>query len=421
MSDIKKLENAKIEVTSVIEGEEWAKAQDKAFKKIAKDIEIKGFRKGQAPEHMIRQHIKEEGILAEAAQDIAQSKLEEAMKEHDLRLIDRPELRINSITKESCSLGFICPVYPDVELGDYKKVKFEKEKVEVKDDEVTKELDRIKEQKAELELKEDGVVEKGNTVVLDFEGFKDGVPFEGGKADNYELVIGSGSFIPGFEDQMIGMKAEEEKDINVTFPENYHVEDLKGKPVVFKVKVHEIKNKVVNELNDDLVKDLKIDGVNTVDELKNHLKDQLLKNKEIEAENKATEKLLDQLIDISKIDIPAVMTSHEVDQMMNEYASRFMQQGIPFDQFLKMTGQTAEELKKTFEPQAIKRVKTTLILEEIVKKEKIDVTEEDLNKYYDDLSKQYNNMPIEDIKKYLTPDQVTGDLKLQKALDLLKK
>jgi len=421
MSDIKKLENAKVEVTTVIDGDEWAKAQDKAFKKIAKDVEIKGFRKGQAPEHMLRQYIKEEGILAEAAQEIAQGKLEEVMKEHDLKLIDRPELKINALTKDSCSLGFICPVYPDVELGDYKSVKFEKEKVDVKDEEVTKELDKIKEQKAELELKEDGVVENGNTVVLDFEGFKDGVPFEGGKADNYELVIGSGSFIPGFEEQVIGMKPEEEKDINVTFPENYHVEDLKGKPVVFKIKVHEIKNKVVNELNDDMVKELKIDGVNTVDELKAHVKEQLLKNKETEAENKATEKVLDKLIELSKIEVPEVMTNHEVEQMVNEYASRFLQQGIPFDQFLKMTGQTLDGLKKTFEPQAIKRVKTTLILEEIARKENLDISEDELNKHYEGISKQYNNMPIDEIKKYLTPDQVKGDLKLQKALDLLKK
>ena len=420
MSEVKKIENAKVELKCTVDGDKWKEAQKKAFKKLANNLEVKGFRKGQVPESIVKKHISLEAVQFEAAQDIAQDALIDGIKENDLELIDRPELNIDSVTEDACKLTFMCPVNPDVKLGDYKNLKYKAEEVSVTDGDVEAELDKLKEQKAELEIKEDGAVEKGDITVIDFEGFKDGVPFEGGKGENYELTIGSGQFIPGFEDQLIGMKSNEEKEINVSFPDDYHVEDLKGKPVVFKVKLHEIKKKVLATIDDELVKDLKIKDVNTVDELKNYVKDNLLKNKQYEAENKAIEEVLNKLVEGSEIDVPEAMIKREQEQMLNDYAQRFMQQGIALDQFLKATGQTADQMKETFKPEAIKRIKTTLCLSEISKVEKLEATADDIAKQYDDMVKQYG-MPVDEVKKYVSEDQIKSELKLQKALDFLKK
>ena len=420
MSEVKKIENAKVELTCTVDGDKWTSAIKKAFKKLSANLEVKGFRKGQVPESIVKKHISDEQVQFEAAQDVAQEALVEGIKENDLELIDRPELKIDSVNADACKLTFVCPVTPDVKLGDYKKLEYKVEEVSVSDGDVEAEIDKLKEQKAELEIKEDGTVEKGDITVIDFEGFKDGVAFEGGKGENYELTIGSGQFIPGFEDQLIGMKAEEEKEINVSFPEDYHVEDLKGKPVVFKVKLHEIKKKVLATIDDELVKDLKIKDVNTVDELKNYIKDNLLKNKKFEAENKATEELLNKLIEGSEIDIPEVMISREQEQLVNDYSQRFMSQGITLDQFMKITGQTLDQMKEGFKPEAIKRIKTTLCLGELSKIEKLEPTAEDITKQYEDMAKQYN-MQVDDVKKYVTDDQIKSDLKLEKALDFLRK
>lgn len=419
-SEVKKIENAKVELTCTVDGDKWSDALKKAFKKLSKNLEVKGFRKGQVPESIVKKHITDEACQYEAAQAIAQDTLVEGIKENDLELIDRPELKIDSINNDECKLTFTCPVNPDVELGDYKNLGYKVEDVSVSDGDVEAELDKLKEQKAELEIKEDGTVENGDITVIDFEGFKDGVPFEGGKGENYDLTIGSGSFIPGFEEQMIGMKQDEEKEINVTFPEDYHVDDLKGKPVVFKVKVHEIKKKVLATIDDELVKDLKIENVNTVDELKNNIKENLLKNKKYEAENKAVQDMLDKLVEGSKIDVPEVLITREEENLVNDYAQRFMAQGITLDQFMKITGQTLDQMKEGFKPEAEKRVKTTLCLAEVSKVEKLEASNEDIDKYYDDMSKQYN-ISVDEVKKYVDESQVKSEVKLQKALDFLKK
>lgn len=420
MFDVKKIENAKVELSCNIDGDKWKEALKKAYKKLASNLEIKGFRKGQAPESVVKKHISDEQVQYEAAQAIAQDTLIEGVKEKDIELIDRPELKIDSINNDSCKLSFVCPTNPDVTLGDYKKLEYKEEDVKVEEKEVDDELNKLKEQKAEVEIKEDGTVEKGDIAVIDFEGFKEGVAFEGGKGENYDLTIGSGSFIPGFEDQLIGMKSDEEKDVNVTFPEDYHVDDLKGKAVVFKVKLHEIKKKVLAEINDELVKDLKIKDVNTVDQLKTYIKDNLLKNKKADAENRAIETMLNKLVEESKMDVPEVMIKREQEDMVNDYASRFMQQGITLDQFLKMTGQTLDQLKENFKDDALKRIKTTLCLKEIAKLENISPSKEDIEKQYNDMATQYS-MKVEDVKKYVTEDQISSDLKLQKTVEFLKK
>ena len=256
--------------------------------------------------------------------------------------------------------------------------------------------------------------------MIDFEGFLDGVAFEGGKGENYDLVIGSHSFIPGFEEQLIGMKAEETKDINVKFPDDYHASDLKGKDAVFKVTVHEIKKKILPELNDEFAAEQKIENINTVEELRNYTKENLSKRKEADAANKAETDLMDKLADITEVEIPEVMVNSELDAMVQNYEQRMMQQGLSLQQFLQITQQTMEGLRDSMKEDAKKRIKINLALDEIAKKEEIKVEEEDLNAEFQKMADMYG-MDVEEVKKYVPDSTLKDDLRLQKALDLLKK
>ncbi|MBR4461000.1 MAG: trigger factor [Erysipelotrichaceae bacterium] len=419
MSEYKKIENAKAELTCTLEGEEWEKAKKTAFRKLASKVEIKGFRKGQAPKNLVNKYINNQEVLLDAAESLAQKAMDDAIKEHELTLIDRPELKIDEMLDEKCVLTFSCPVLPDVKLGDYKALKYEVEDVKVEDKEVNDEVARNLDRKADLELKDEGEVEDGDTVVIDFEGFLDDVPFEGGKADNHELLIGSHSFIPGFEDQLIGMKAEEEKDINVVFPEDYHAEELKGKPARFHVTVHEIKKKVLPEYNDEFVKELKIDDVETVEAYENYIRSNIEQRKKDQATQDAENKLIDELSDIVEAEIPQVMIDSELQSMIQNYETRLMQQGISLSQFMQLTGQTIDGLKETMKEDALKRVKINLGLAEIVKKEKIAISPEDVNAEYERMADLYG-LTVEELHNYVPEDTLLDDLKLQKALDLLK-
>jgi len=418
-SKVEKIKNAEIKITAPVEEAKWQEAQKTAFKKLSKKVQIKGFRKGQAPEAMIRKMISSQEILIEAAQAIAQETLVNSIDENKVELIDRPTLNIQKLDEKECILEFTCPVKPDVKLGDYKSIKYAPKKVTIKKEDIEEELKKIQESKAELELKEDGKVEKNDTAVIDYEGFKDGEPFDGGKAENYDLVIGSGTFIPGFEDQLIGMKAEEEKTIDVTFPEDYHEESLKGKPVQFKVKVHEIKKKVLPEITPELIEELKIENVKTKEELEAHLKETLKNRKEKEEESKATEEVLTKLADDAEIDIPQVMIKFEQEYMYHDYSNQMMSQGIDINTYFKITGGNKDSFMESFKENAIKKVKINLVLEEIAKVEKIEVAKEDIEKEYNDLAKQYS-MEVDDIKKYISENQLKEDLLLKKALDFVK-
>ena len=419
MSEIKKVENAKVEITSVVDGEKWAEAYNKAFNKLAAKNSIDGFRKGKAPKNILKKVINPQSVCYEAVDEIAQSVLEEAIKEHNVELIDRPELNLGTVNETSCTFIFTCPVPPDVELGDYKNLGYHVEEVSVTDGDVEAELDKLKEQKAELEIKEEGELENGDISVIDYEGFKDGVPFEGGKGENFELTIGSGQFIPGFEEQLIGMKTEEEKEINVTFPENYHVEELKGQPVIFKVKLHEIKKKVLPELDEELIKDLKIENVNTLDELKEYYRANLLKSRKDWAENKALDEAINKLVEEATVEIPEVMINSMCDNMINEYGQQFMAQGLSMEQFRSMFGENVDGLRNAFRPEAEKRVKTNLCLNKLAELENLNVGAEDLEKYYSDLAETYS-MPVEDVKKYIPESNAKEDLKVRKALDFIR-
>lgn len=420
MAEYKKIEDGKAELTCAIKGKKWEAATKKAFDKLVKKLDIKGFRKGQVPASLAKKYITDEACWYEAASELSNEAFKEALDEHHVDLIDQASMDLKEIGAEGVTIVFNCPVKPDVTLGDYKALKYELEEVTVTDEEVENEINKTLERKGDLELKEDGAVEDGDTVVIDFEGFKDEVAFDGGKADNYELVIGSHSFIPGFEEQVIGMKSEETKDINVTFPEDYHVEELKGAPVVFKVTVHEIKKKVLPTLDDEFVKELKIENVETVDAYKEHVKESILSSKKAEAERKADEKLLKALCDEATINIPSVMIEKETEAMLNDQAARLQYQGIPFDQYLKIIGQTREDIKKQLEESATARIKTTLCLEEVAKLENLEASDEDIEKYYDDMAKGYG-MDVAEVKKYVPKENIIDDVKLQKAVDFLKK
>ena len=420
MAEYKKTENAKAELTCTLEGEEWQKAKDASFKKLAAKVEIKGFRKGQAPKSLVSKYISSNEILLEAAEALAQEALNKAIDEHDVTLIDRPELKIDDLNDDKCVMTFVCPVLPDVKMGDYKKIKYKKDDVKVEDKEIDDQIADLLDRKADLELKEDGEVEDGDTTVIDYEGFLDGVAFEGGKGENYDLVIGSHSFIPGFEEQLIGMKAEETKDIDVTFPADYHAEDLKGKAAKFTVTVHEIKKKVLPELNDEFVKELKYENVNTVEELKNFTRENITKRKESDAENKAENDLMDKLAEMTEVEIPEVMVKSELDSMIQNYEQRMMQQGFSLAQFLQITNQTIDQLRESMKEDAVKRIKINLGLSEIAKKEKVEVNDEDIDAEFKKLSDMYG-IETEEVKKYVPESTLKDDIRLQKTLDLLKK
>ena len=414
--------NSQAELRVTVDGETWKKAQEKAFKKIAQNLQLKGFRKGHAPAELVRKRVNPREVLAEAVDAVAQEAFNFGLEEYkEIRLIDRPLLDVEALDEESVSLLFKLTVYPDVELGDYKAVEYKEDKVSVLKKDVDREIENIRQKHAEEVLKEEGKVENGNIAVIDFEGFRDGVAFEGSKGVEYPLEIGSGSFIPGFEEQIIGMETEEEKDINVTFPENYGVADLAGQPVVFHVKVDGIKEKVLPELNDEFVQEVNIaEDVKTVDELTKHLKEQMKAQRKSEAEEKATNKLLDDLCEVCKVDIPEIMIEDETQRTFEDYAARIQQQGLSLDMYYRIMGTDEKGFKEQLKPEAEKKVRIRLILEAIADDMKVEVTEDDLKEEYEAMAKQYG-MEVDKIKELVPDTYLSDDLKMRKTLEALKK
>ena len=407
------------ELKVTIEGENWKTAQTKAFNKLAKELEIPGFRKGSVPAAMAKKYVPAQKIMLEAVEHCAQDLLDAGIEEHSLWPISRPELNVEEISEEAATMSFTFAIKPEVKLGEYQGLAYEVEETSVSEEEVEAELKRIQENFAELEVKENGEVENGDTAVIDFEGFKDGVAFEGGKGENYPLEIGSNSFIPGFEEQVIGMKKEETKDINVTFPENYQAAELAGQPVVFKVTVHEIKAKVLPELNDDLAKDVNAPDVETMDDLKALIRKNQEEQKQQNAENEATNKLISTVVDACEVEIPEVMIKNETDDMIQDYANRLQQQGISLTQFFQITGQSEETLREQMAKDAESKVKLRLVLDAIATQENLEVGEEDIDTEYGLIASQYN-MEKEKVKELIPASSISYDVRLRKALDLIK-
>ena len=415
--ELKEKSTGELKVT--IEGEAWETAKKKALNKIAKNANIPGFRKGKVPTAMIKKQFGEKAILAEAADACANEAFQTAIKEHNIVLVDRATMDIETLEADKIVYVFTCTVKPEVKLGEYKNLAVSKNVAEVTDADVDAEVAKLAEKKAELVLKEEGTVANGDTAVIDFEGFKDGIPFEGGKGENYPLVIGSGAFIPGFEEQVLGMGIEETKDLNVTFPENYGAAELAGQPVVFKVTVHEIKTKVLPELNDELVKGAEIEGVETVEAYREYTKNNLVNKAEAEADRNFENDILTAVCEAAEIEIPEAMIKDETDRLVNDFAQRLAQQGFSLEQFMQMTGQTEENVRAEMRLDAESKVKVTLVLEAIAKAENLEASEEDLNNEYAKLASMYG-MEVDNIKMYISADMLADDIKNRKALDFIK-
>ncbi len=418
MSSWNIIEKSKGELKVTLEGKQWQEACKKSFDKLAKNVEIAGFRKGQAPKHLVEKQVSQNNVFIEAIESLANEVLLEGIKEHDVWPVARPELKIESFTEEKAEIGFVLVIKPEVQLGDYKGLSYEEEAVEVKEEEIQEELKRLQQRFVEMIAKE-GSAEHGDTLVIDFLGKKDGVEFEGGAAQGHQLELGSGSFIPGFEDQLIGTNAGDQKNVEVTFPEDYHAKDLAGAPVVFEVKVHEVNRKELPELNDDFAKDVNAPSVETLEDLKAHIKKDIESNKKVQAENGAMDKLITQVVENAVVDIPEEMVSEETDQLVQEFSQRIQQQGFSLNAFLEMTGQKIEDLRAQMGIDAEKKVKLRLVLEAIAKAENLEVAEDEIAKEYQSIADQYS-MEVDKVKELIQESNLTYDIRLRKAYELIK-
>ncbi len=412
-------EKSQGELKTTVSGDAWKGAQEKAFNKLAKKLALPGFREGKVPAAMAKKHISQQNILMEAIDEVAGEALQQGVEEHSLWMIARPELGVEAITEDEVTLTFTITVKPEVTLGDYKGLEVKKDECEVTEADIEDQIKALQDRYAELEIKEDGTVENGDTAVIDFEGFKDGIAFDGGKGENYPLEIGSNAFIPGFEEQLIGMKSEESKDINVTFPESYQEESLAGQPCVFKVTVHEIKTKALPEVNDELIKLANIEGVETVEAFKEFIKKDMLDYKEKQADEKFTNELLTKVVENAQVEVPAVMIESETDNLVNDFAQRLAQQGFNLDQFKQMTGQSDEAIREQMAVDAESKVKVRLVLDAIAVKEALNPTEEEIEAEYQRIAEMYQ-MDIAKVKELIDNDNISYDLRLRNAVKLIQ-
>lgn len=410
------------EIEIKVEGKEWEEALDKAFKEANKKAKIDGFRPGHAPKEVFIKKYGEQALYMDAAEAVVDGAYEKMLKENEKDLEDlvaRPDVQVKEINGEGVTFNFVLTMRPEVKLGDYKKINVKREKAKVTAEEIEDTIENIRHRYAEDVLK-DGEIKDGDVAVIDFEGFVDGVAFEGGKGENYSLKIGSGTFIPGFEEQLIDLKSGDEKDVEVTFPEDYHAEDLKGKKATFKVKVHEVKEVKVPELDKDFFEDLGMEGVDTKEKLEAKISESILTNKESELENKYIDELLEAAAKDTEVDIPEVMIDDELERMIREYDSHLRSQGITLEQFYKFTNSDEEALKSQMRPEAARRVKHRLMLEEIAKQEKIEISDEEANKEAERLAENYQIKKEEFLQMFGGLDLVKYDLKMRKAIDVLK-
>ena len=410
----KELEACHVQVDVVIDEAKWKAAQEASFKKLAKDVQVDGFRKGNAPEALVRRHIDQGKLLDDAINSLLPEAYREALEKGKLEPFAQPKVDVTKLSDTNLEVRFLVTTAPKVELGQYKDLEIGKKEAKVTAKEVDAAIEDLRKQNASLVLKE-GAAEKGNTVVLDFSGSIDGKKFDGGTAQNYELELGSGSFIPGFEDQLIGIKAEEHRDVKVKFPEQYTPE-LAGKDAVFACDVHEVKSKKFPELNDEFVKELNIKGVETVDALKESKKAELLANKERESRREYLEKLYAQIAKNSKIEIPQEMIDEQAEAMKKDMVNRMSQSGLTLENYLQVLGQKEEDFMAKIKEDAKKDITNYFILDKIGEVEKIEVGDADVEFEYAKLADEYK-MKVEDVKKALSNqlDQFKHNLRMTRV------
>lgn len=412
------VETNKYELEIEISAEDFEAAIEKAYLKARKNIAMPGFRKGKAPRKLIEKEYGEQVFFEDAVNLLYAPVVNGAVEESGLELVTRPEVEVTEISKENgVKLKATCITKPEVEVKDYKGIEVEKVVNPVTDEDINKQLDALREKNVTVETVDDRAAENGDDVVIDFEGFKDDVAFEGGKAEDFTLSLGSGQFIPGFEDQIVGHNAGEDFDINVTFPEEYQVKELAGAPAVFKIKLKSISKKVMPELDDDMVKDST--EFDTVDEYKADIKKKLEEANEKHADSEVEAKIFDKVIENMTAEIPQVMFDNRVNEMISELEQRLAPQGISLDLYMQYTGQTMDTVKKAYAEQAEKQVKLRLALEKIAKLENIEVTEDELKAEFDKLAEAYK-LDVDQIKQFIHDDDLKKDIAVGKAVDLIK-
>lgn len=412
------VETNKYELEIEISAEDFEAAIEKAYLKARKNIAMPGFRKGKAPRKLIEKEYGEQVFFEDDVNLLYAPVVNGAVEESGLELVTRPEVEVTEISKENgVKLKATCITKPEVEVKDYKGIEVEKVVNPVTDEDINKQLDALREKNVTVETVDDRAAENGDDVVIDFEGFKDDVAFEGGKAEDFTLSLGSGQFIPGFEDQIVGHNAGEDFDINVTFPDEYQVKELAGAPAVFKIKLKSISKKVMPELDDDMVKDST--EFDTVDEYKADVKKKLEEANEKHADSEVEAKIFDKVIENMTAEIPQVMFDNRVNEMISELEQRLAPQGISLDLYMQYTGQTIDTVKKAYAEQAEKQVKLRLALEKIAKLENIEVTEDELKAEFDKLAEAYK-LDVDQIKQFIHDDDLKKDIAVGKAVDLIK-
>lgn len=413
-----KLDTNKYELTIHIDAESFEKALEKAYKKNIKKINVPGFRRGKAPRKMVEKLYGEGVFFEDAINDIYPAALSEAIAEAKLEIVARPEVEMKEADKENgVTFTAVCIVKPEVAVKDYKGIEVEKTVKEVTDEDVENRLKAMQDRNARQIEVEDRPSQNGDTLVFDFEGSVDGVPFDGGKAEKYSLELGSGQFIPGFEPQLENRNIGDEFDVNVTFPEDYHAEELKGKEAVFKCKVHEIKAKEVPALDDEFAKD--VSEFDTLDELRADIRKKMEEQNEKEASTEVENKLIDKVIENMEAEIPNEMYESAIDDMIRDFDYRLQSQGMNLDTYMKYTGMELTSFRQTFEEQAKKRVQIRLALEKIVELENIGVNDEDVEAEYKKLADMYQ-MEADQVKQFVSAEELSKDIAVNKAVDLVK-
>ena len=403
-----------------INGEAWEQAIEDAFKRANAKVKIDGFREGKAPKEVFLKKYGKESLFMDAADIVMNKEYVRILEENkDLEIIAQPQVELGSINESGVEFTIKVALKPEVKLGKYKGLKVEKQIPVVTEEEIDHEIHHLQ-HKYEEQIVKEGPADFHDVVTLDFEGFKDGIAFDGGKAENHELQLGSGSFIPGFEEQLVGMVKGEEKDINVTFPEDYHAADLKGKEVVFKVKINEVKEARHPELNEQFFEDLGMEGVNDEASLKEVIKSNILAGKEREVENKYIDDLLEAASKNTEVEIPSVMLENELHNMIHQYEDNLKMQGLTLELFYQYTNMTEEQLKEQMKEEANKRVLYRLMLEQIAQEEKFEVTEDEANEEASSLASKYQMETNKFLELFGGIEMVKFDMKMRKAIEVLK-
>ncbi len=416
IKETKELENSMVELTVEVTGDEFKNAVDAAFRKNLKKMNVPGFRRGKAPRKVVERLYGEGVFYDDAINALYPSAYDDAVKESKISPVDRPEVEVESVDANGFVFKAKVTVKPKVEVENYKGIKVTRNVYNVTDADVDKEIEARRRQNQRMVDVDRPAADK-DSVNINFEGFVDGKAFDGGKAENFDLVLGSGSFIPGFEDQIVGKAKGDEFDVNVTFPDDYHVDDLKGKPAVFKVKLNDIKQIELPDVDDEFVKD--VSEFDTLDEYKKDIKDRLTKEKERQSESELDGEIIERLLENTKVDIPQVMIDNKANSMLSEFEQRLAGSGLNLKTYLSYTGMDEAAMKKSYEAEAEKQVKVRLALEKVVELEKIVIDQKDIDDEYQKIADAYK-MPLDQVKLYIPEQDITMDVAVGKAVELIK-